>query len=249
MGRARIRALLPAWALRVTPPAWSHGYVRALLPFPLALAALTVVACGASTRGTGETGSAAQTARAPKIAHTAQRLRGDEDDDDGNSETENPKNPDDGDADRDHDYNENVINGYYDADDTEITRYGHAGIGSQASALDAFAKRYFTAAAADDGATTCAMIKPSFANSIALTYGSGAGPVYMRGSTCSAVMTRLFQHIHSQVAAPITVSAVRVQGHTARIVVGSPAAPASFLPMEREGSTWKLVGLIGTPLP
>lgn len=226
-----------------------RAQIRAFLPLPLALAALTVVACGGSTNGTGAMGSAAQTAKASKVAHAAQRLRGDEDDDDDNSETENPKNPDDGDADRDHDYNENVINGYYDADDPEITSYGHAATGAQASALDAFAKRYFAAAAADDGATTCAMIKPSFANSVALTYGSGPAPAYMRGSTCSAVMAGLFQHIHSQVAAPITVSAIRVQGHTAKVVVGSPAIPVSFLPMEREGSTWKLVGLIGTPLP
>ncbi|HEY5194256.1 MAG TPA: hypothetical protein VIJ39_10350 [Solirubrobacteraceae bacterium] len=214
----------------------------------LASLGVSLVACGGEVKKASPAG-AAQIASASSHTHATILLRGDEDDDDDNSETENPRNPPDGDADRDHDYNENVINGYYDADDTAITHYGHAADATDRQALTAFSKRYYAAAAAGDGAKACSMIKPSFARAIPEVYGRGAGPPYLRGKTCAVVMSLLFKHLHSQMAAPITVSGIRVEGSTARIIVGSPATPVGYLPMEHEGTGWKIVGLIATPLP
>lgn len=230
-----------------------HGVVEVGLIVQRALISLLLVSLGLSVAACGHTGAssvskAARDATSPSGAAPG-RLRGDEDDDDNNSETENLHNPADGDADRDHDYNENVINGYYDSDDATVRNYGHAAGAADKLALTSFVKRYFAAAAAEDGAMACSMIKPSFVRAIPEDYGSGAGPAYMRGKTCTAVMSLLFKHFHTQLSAPVVVSSVRVDGDKAEVIVGSTTTPVSYLPMEREGSAWRLVELLGAPLP
>lgn len=238
--------------------AWHHDAVTGIgsetkgwLAFlVLASLVLSFTACGGAVKdGQSSAQRYSKTTAPVGSAALPMRLRGDEDDDDENSETFNPHNSWDGDADRDHDYDENVINGYYDKDDNIVRGYGHAPSPPEQRALIAFVKGYFGAGAAEDGATACSMIIASISKAIPEDYGSGAGPSYLRGKTCAVVMGLLFKHLHGQMTAPITVSAVRVRGNEARIVVGSPATPVSYLPMKRERGAWKLIGLIGTPLP
>lgn len=223
----------------------------------LATALLGVSACGSakkSTTSTSRTASRVASSRgasAPtssNIAPTSRHLKGDEDDDDVGGELNKPG-PVDSDNDTDNDYRDNASKGYYDSDDGAVPTYGHPASAADTQALTALAKRYFAAATAGEAAKACSMITSVLVKAIPEDYGRAPGPVYLRGSTCQAVMTHLFKHVRAQLAASTVVTGVRVNGSQAHVLLGSTTMPASYLFVERERGAWKIAGLLGVPLP
>ena len=230
---------------------------RPILPVAaVAIALLAVLGAGGCGAGVGRHGhtvagtSAADATTASKaiVVPPAERvLRGDEDDDE-SGPTYTTSSPNDNDADFDDDRGEGK-HGYRDPDDASVLARGHAPSAVEAAALAAVAKRYFAAAAARDGAAACALLVPGMASSVPEDYGRPPGPAYLRGASCAAVMTRLFEHERAKYAGATQVTSERLAGPQAWVFVGSRTMTARYLTLEREGRSWRVVGLVGTTLP
>jgi hypothetical protein len=178
-------------------------------------------------------------------------LMGDEDDEDTEEGTRPHGDVTTGDSDHDFDHDLPKQGGYYDSDDAPIRSFGSAARGTQKRELTFLAQRYFAAASAGDGSAGCSLFTSYFVKAVPEDYGHGsAGPSYLSaGRTCAAVLTPLFKHMHVELAAPIKVTAVRVKGGEALVLIGSHVMPASALTAHREAGGWRLVGLLGLPLP
>jgi hypothetical protein len=231
--------------------------MRWLLPMTMTmLLGAYASACGGTGKGAGSvpraSASAAARSTPPAVASVKGAglgtLKGDGDDDE-TSSTYDPKNKtmdDDGDFDIDPKAGESE--NYYDSDDSSIRHYGQAAMAADSRAITALVKRYYAAASAADGTGACSLMYPQFAAAVPEDYGSGAGPVYSRGNTCAVVMSKLFQHLHGELATAITVISVRVKGDQAIALIGSQVARAGSLSLKRERGAWKVDALLAIPL-
>lgn len=200
---------------------------------------------GVAARNTGSEGSTIAT------PSPTRSLMGDEDDEDTAEGARPHGDVTTGDSDHDFDHDLPKQGGYYDSDDAPVRGFGSAATGTEKRALTLLAQRYFVAAARADGAAGCSLFTSNFIKAVPEDYGHGsAGPSYLSaGRTCAAVLTLLFKHMHAELAAPIKVTAVRVKGDEALTLIGSHVMPANALMAHREAGSWRLVGLVGSPLP
>jgi hypothetical protein len=221
-----------------------------------ALAACALAACGAG-HGATQPGphptvpaSAAPRGTATLVlARTVRGLRGDEDDDDVGSPTMGTNPVGDADADADNDRLDNLHRGYYDGDDAPVRDFGRALGPVAAAAQIALARRYLQLAAASEGPGACPLLTADRARA-APRYGQAGGPAYLQGAVgCGQVMTRLFAHVHGELTGAFEVTAVRVAGQRAEVLIGSRAHPASYLPLRRQAGVWRLEQLLPVPLP
>ena len=138
-------------------------------------------------------------------------------------------------------------------DDEEIEIYGRPATPAEHRAAVAFAKSYFAAAAAEDGARACKLLLPRLAKGIGGSYESRGDPSYLRGKTCPEVMTKLFRHRHKLMAAEaagLEVTDVRVTTSTAFILLAFKGiVERRFMGVERFGKTWKLEALLDSQYP
>jgi hypothetical protein len=178
-------------------------------------------------------------------------LKGDEDDDDNaGNRTSSTNNDNDSDFDNDSPAMQNK--GYRDGDDRAFVTWGSPARAGDVRAVTSLVKRYYAAAAADNGAQACLLIYTLFAEAIPEDYGQPPGPVALRGSTCAVVLTKLFSQQHARVAAEnasLEVTGVRVMGGQGRALLGFTSSPAAFLQLHRERDRWMVGGIIGNPLP
>jgi hypothetical protein len=145
---------------------------------------------------------------------------------------------------------DNPAGGYHDSDDGSIRYYGRAASASEAQLVGALIHRYYAAAASEDGAAACALTYYIDVETLPELYGQPPGPLWLRGAnTCPVLLTRVFEHFHSQLTAPVTVTAVRVDGVHAYALVGFRTLPAGFVRVRREAGVWKVDGLLATALP
>ncbi len=117
----------------------------------------------------------------------------------------------------------------------------------------ALLKRYYRAAAAHDGKAACAMMYSSWAESVAVDYGSGGSGTSSPGATCAAVMSEMFAHEHARLvgqSAGLRVVAVRVLGSRGSVQMrfGS-GRQRSYMELRRERGAWKIDRLIGSERP
>jgi hypothetical protein len=139
---------------------------------------------------------------------------------------------------------------YPDADDRATLAYGEPPSPAERTEIADVVTRYYAAAATADGATACSLLLPSLARGVPRDYGSGAGPTYLRGGkTCAAVMARLFEHSHAELVVPAKLLSIRAKGAVAQVVLGSRVLPASLVGLRRQERAWRLVTLLGSPLP
>jgi hypothetical protein len=172
-------------------------------------------------------------------------LKGDEDDDETSEHLSDTSK--DNDADFDNDLKPQP--GYDDADDGSVRDYGHAASPAEEQELRGIVTRYFGAALKGDGKTGCSLIDANFVKAIPEDYGRGAGPAYSRGNTCPVVLSATFEHAHAELSGPVLVTAVRVHGDEALVLVGSTTMPARYVSLRHSGGVWGIVGLLGTPMP
>jgi hypothetical protein len=110
--------------------------------------------------------------------------------------------------------------------------------------VTALVTRYYRAAAAEDGATACTLLLSSIARTSAESFGSGAGPRYLRGvTTCPQLMKRMFTHLHPQLtaeAAGLRVTHVRLKAKGGYAVLRFGALPEEreLTVVHRNGSWW-----------
>lgn len=220
------------------------------------LLGLATIGCGGGNPGPSASSASSEVTAAKlksvtiittSVIPPGQALRGDGDADnpsdiDGNGDLDH--------TDQDNDYPTVESYKFPDEDDKVILAYGHSARVLEERSIVGIVKRYYAAAATDDGARACALLAPDFAKSVVEDYGHGSvGPSYLRnGTTCQTVLSLLFEHFHEELTAAITVFDVRVSGNQARVVLSSRTLRASDISLQREGGSWKIVQLLGTPL-
>jgi hypothetical protein len=219
-----------------------------------ALLGMSAVACGGTRAGTRSTTSSPPTTTEARFTTTTtslipsgQALRGDGDADnpndiDGNGDSDrfSP-----GGTDGDSDSPTRASYDLPDHDDKPTYAFGNRPDAATTGAIATLVKRYYAAASAGDGSAACAMMTPSFARAVPEDYGSS----YAGYKTCPAIMSLLFKQARQQLAEPITVLKVRVNGSTGQAIFSSRKMPASSIFLARQGGSWKVVQLIGSPLP
>jgi hypothetical protein len=138
-------------------------------------------------------------------------------------------------------------------DDNEVTNYGREANSNDLHTATAFAKLYFAAAVANDGATACSLMLPKLAKAIPGGYGKAPDPIYMRGNTCTEVMTKFFEHRHQLLlkeAAGLEVTGVRRTTRTAFILLAFKGIrERRYMGVEQAGHTWKLEALLDSEYP
>jgi hypothetical protein len=140
-------------------------------------------------------------------------------------------------------------------DDEEIEIYGRPATAAEYRSAAGFAKSYFAAAAAEDGATACTLLVPPLAKAIAGDYEKPSDPSYLRGKTCAQVMTKLFKHRHKLMAAEaagLEVTDVRVSRTTKTafvLLAFKGIRERRFMGVERFGKAWKLEALMDSQYP
>jgi hypothetical protein len=211
------------------------------------LLCMSLSACG-SRRVTGSTFTSTAIEAAP-IQNT---VTGDYDSDDYNNvaHSGDGDNDDSKPQDRDND-SDNTTGSYYDRDDT-ARRFGHAARASDKQAITALVRRYYAAAVAEDGAAGCSMIIAAVAKSVPEDLGRPPGPPYLRGTTCPAVVSKLFKQNRRQLAAYATaleVTSVRVEHDNGVAILGFKALPGRQVRLAREGGVWRFEALLDSELP
>jgi hypothetical protein len=134
-------------------------------------------------------------------------------------------------------------------DDMTIFSFGKPADAKDTQAITEVANRYYRAAAAGDGATGCALTLASLARTLPEDFGRPPGPVYMRGSTCATVMSKLFDHSHRELTGLVEVVAVRVKGNEGLALLRSRTLRWAYTRLQRERGVWRFTKLIGAALP
>ncbi len=136
---------------------------------------------------------------------------------------------------------------------SSILNVAHRASPSERRAITALVKRYYAAAAAEDGAKACSMLYITFAEEIPEDYGtSPPGQPYMRGNTCPAVMVGVFKHFHRQVMtdnARLKVTNVLLLQHHGLAILSFGRTPKRQISVRRERHTWKIEALLASELP
>jgi hypothetical protein len=226
------------------------------------LAFLTVALLGTSAFACGDSNRTARTSTniaelsdghvvgvAANATPSLRHLKGDEDDEDTSAELENGGTKADSDNDTDNDRKANAGKGYYDSDDSVIETFGHPASAADSGRLATLARRYFAAARAGDGPRACSMIAPTFVKAIPEDFGKAPGPVYLRGTRCAVIMSKLFKHVHDRLTGAVQIVAMRVEGDSAHVQYGSTTMPAGYLILKLEHGVWGVNQLLGGPLP
>ena len=128
---------------------------------------------------------------------------------------------------------------------TAIAGYGRAVDAANAEAIATLVRRYYAAAAAENGALACSLTYYIEVETLPERYGGPPGPRWLSGaSTCPALLSRVFKHFHSQLVGPVNVMAVRVKKGVAEALVSFPGLPDGVVKARREGGLWKVDGLL-----
>jgi hypothetical protein len=144
-------------------------------------------------------------------------------------------------------------NGRYDSDDYSVIDLGHPANGADRTEITTLIRRYYAAAASEDGAKACSMLYSIYAEAAPEDYGtSPPGPAYAHGTTCPAVLTAIFNHFHDQIAVKLPklkVLRIRIEGRRGIVVLSFGAMPERQMSIFREGRTWKMLAFVDGELP
>jgi hypothetical protein len=222
------------------------------------LASAALAACGTSerTRSSATASVATTQSASSKVATGGTRAQprtlADYDDDDYLHGYED-NDPDDRHEpkDRDGDIDAESAGHYYDRDDGSVRKFGRPATPSERRPIVALAKRYYSAAASDDGARICAMIYRPLARSYVETVGEH-GPRFVRGlKSCSQILSRFFGGASQSVAFDLRlgITQVRVARGIGLVVLGNKPFPIRVLEVVREHGKWFLYGSLDSEMP
>jgi len=226
----------------------------------LGLACVSMTACGGAHKSATPIPRASSIAAAtttPSTTSTESAVSGEEEklDADKDKDINSPDEDDKGKPpplDRDNDSDSNGKS-YFDSDDKNLLDFGHAANTSDRQTVTSLVRRYYAAAAAEDGAKACSMIYSNYAEAVPEDYGtSPPGPPYARGTTCPTVLTLIFKHFHNQVASrlpKLAVSRVRIKERQGLAILSFGTLSGREIHFVREGHAWKLEALLDSELP
>jgi hypothetical protein len=154
--------------------------------------------------------------------------------------------PRDKDNDRD-----NRTGSYYDKDDEAVLRYGRAASPAEERAIVSLVRQYYQAAATANGAAACPLLYSILAEVIPEEYGETSGP--LRGTTCAAVMSKLFKQHQQQLAgelARLKVTGVRIEGTLGWAVLNFGAnRPPGHIRTRIDSGAWRIRELLPAEMP
>jgi hypothetical protein len=141
-------------------------------------------------------------------------------------------------------------NGLYDGDDGPTLDYGHRADAADRDAITNLVRRYFAAAATDNGAKACSLLNSFVAEAVAEDFSDTPS---LRGKTCAVVLSKFFRQRHKEILSDSTtldVLIVNVEGNKALVVMHFATSPlARKIAERREDGKWKILDLLDTPLP
>jgi hypothetical protein len=132
----------------------------------------------------------------------------------------------------------------------EASTYGHPASQPDRRAIIELVQGYYAAAVADDGAAACERLYSVLEEAVPEDYGQPPAASYLRGKTCSTVMSKLFAHLpdrRSGALTKTTITGVRLYDKRALVQLSSPSMPTGDLLVRREHHVWKVETLIGEP--
>lgn len=131
-------------------------------------------------------------------------------------------------------------------DDNHVPEYGFEASPGDRKGISAVVTAYFAAAAKRDGKAACAKLYSPLANSVVEDYGQSPGPAYARGTTCAAVLVKVFSHVARPLSALLvrSIDGARVEKNIGFAEFRSQAWPSGAIAVEREGSGWRIGALI-----
>lgn len=209
-----------------------HTITKSLASAAVIILGLYAVQCGSSThtgtRRQTSTNTAATNRPVPlPIGHY---IRGDYDDDD---------------------------NGGNDPDDVKTRTYGHPSTATERRAAELVIKRYYMAAAEDNGTTACRLMDPRLAKNRDYTkvvppeYIPTLGSLVFQNKSCAQVASLVFEPTNQQLmadAATVKLIELRVDKTYALAILIYKTDPESEIPLKRERNTWKIDAFLATPL-
>lgn len=143
------------------------------------------------------------------------------------------------------DRNDRDNDGDRNDDDRRNLSYGRAANPTERHELTRLVRRYLAAASAENGAAACSLLAPFVAESVVETYGHTRD---LLGKSCARVMSKLFAHNHTELAAKVSsfrVATVRVAGDKALTILEFPAIREVRQMIERHiGRRWRVLGLL-----
>jgi hypothetical protein len=141
--------------------------------------------------------------------------------------------------------NDRDNDGDHNNDDDKVLYYGRAANPSERATAVALITNYFSAAAAEDGAADCPRLTPLIKETVVEQDGHSAE---LAGSTCGAVLTKLFAQKHKLLLekhATLRVLEVRVKGTKALAVLDFPTIPeVRQISLRRMDGGWRLLDLL-----
>jgi hypothetical protein len=218
-----------------------------LVLLALALLGVGVTACGGASKGTGSTSQTsskvAATGNTPAMTSSGATTtsHGTTTTSHGTTTTSHGKDAADGDNDPNSE------------DDKNILAYGHAANAADMRTIATLVRRYYAAAAADNGTTACSLLFTLLAEVIPEDYGQAPGPPSLRGKTCAVVMTKLFKQQHQLLStnvAMLKVTGARIgeKRGFALLLLGK-THEQRYIPVHREFGVWKVNSLLDSGLP
>jgi hypothetical protein len=227
-----------------------HAFLRWLLGlWAVGLLCVVVTSCGGQ-RSTSRVANA--TTAVVKPLPPEKPLDADRDTDVGNHDEDGSDKPIPREVDKDND-GDSKAGTRYDSDDAKTLSFGHAATASDAKTIAALIRRYYAAAAAEDGTKACSMLDSVYAETLPEDYGtSPPGPAFAQGKTCAAVLTAVFKHFHGEVLKrfpKLEVSRIRIKRREGIAISSFGDLSEREIHFEREGHSWKLVTLIDNELP
>lgn len=130
-----------------------------------------------------------------------------------------------------------------DPDDATLFDYGQRASVAEAGAAEAVLKRYYAAAAADDGARVCSLLYSPVAETVVEDYGEPPGPVATRGDTCAEVMTKVYhgqRRLMADHGRALRVTQLRIRGNQGIALLHVGRGPERYIYVRREFGVWKV---------
>jgi hypothetical protein len=142
--------------------------------------------------------------------------------------------------------------GHQDSDDVRVVFLGHVANQNETDVVVALIKRYYAAAAAEDGHLGCSLLYPLIAETVVEDYGRPPGPLALRGGTCAVVVSKVFRQRHRRLVTDIArlhVTQVRTSGNQGLALLTFGSAPRRYLPLRRHGGAWKVASFFDIEMP
>jgi hypothetical protein len=142
--------------------------------------------------------------------------------------------------------------GHQDSDDVGIVFLGHVANPNETAMVVALIKRYYEAAAAEDGHLGCSLLAPAIAESVVEDYGRPPGPPALRGGTCAVVVSKVYRQRHRRLVAGtarLHVVQVRTSGSQGLALLTFGSTFRRYLPLRRHRGAWKVASFFDIEMP